>query len=78
MRVLTVVAHPDDHSRGADGTMVRMPAAGHEACVCILAGTAPARHGHTEQQACAKQARHDRRGRGGSRRAVHGLATGAP
>jgi LmbE family N-acetylglucosaminyl deacetylase len=50
VKVLTVVAHPDDETLGAGGTMARYAARGDEVWVCILTEGVTSRHGHIEQQ----------------------------
>lgn len=50
MKILTVVAHPDDETLGAGGTMARYAAEGHEVMVLIVTDGVGARHDQFEQQ----------------------------
>jgi N-acetylglucosamine malate deacetylase 1 len=57
MRILTVVAHPDDETLGAGGTMARFAADGHDVMVLIMTDGVGARHDQFEQQRlCAVRA----------------------
>lgn len=55
--VLVVVAHPDDETLGAGGTIARLTAEGREVSVCIVCDGVTARHAETRQQReCAERA----------------------
>jgi LmbE family N-acetylglucosaminyl deacetylase len=57
MRILTVVAHPDDETLGAGGTMAWHASKGDRVWVCVLADGVTSRHGRVAQQAeCAQRA----------------------
>jgi N-acetylglucosamine malate deacetylase 1 len=56
-RVLVVVAHPDDETLGAGGTIARLVAEGAEVWVCIVCDGVTARHSEVDRQKeCARQA----------------------
>jgi len=55
--VLVVVAHPDDETLGAGGTIARLTAEGRDVWVCIVCDGVTARHAETRrQQECAERA----------------------
>jgi LmbE family N-acetylglucosaminyl deacetylase len=55
--VLVVVAHPDDETLGAGGTIARLTASGNEVWVCIVCDGVTARHTQTSRQReCAERA----------------------
>jgi LmbE family N-acetylglucosaminyl deacetylase len=55
--VLVVVAHPDDETLGAGGTIARLTAEGREVWVCIVCDGVTARHTETRRQReCAERA----------------------
>jgi LmbE family N-acetylglucosaminyl deacetylase len=56
-KVLAVVAHPDDETLGAGGSIARFIRDGGEAWVCIVCDGVTARHGEsTRQRECAERA----------------------
>jgi N-acetylglucosamine malate deacetylase 1 len=56
-RTLVVVAHPDDETLGAGGTIARLTAEGSEVWVCIVCDGVTARHSETSRQReCAERA----------------------
>jgi LmbE family N-acetylglucosaminyl deacetylase len=56
-RVLVVVAHPDDETLGAGGTIARLAKLGSEVWVVVVCDGVTARHSHVERQReCAQRA----------------------